>query len=119
MATAVQPSDDSHTKNNNLEIFSLIWLDADVNVKESRNIEQRLRNVINHLRKFEDGHECQKYIQERSKEDRLVLIVSGQLGQEIVPHIHQLRQVSSIYVYCTDKSRNEQWTSEFTKVRLS
>jgi response regulator RpfG family c-di-GMP phosphodiesterase len=111
--------DNSHTNGSNLEIFSIIWLDPSVNSnRANQNAEQQLRNIINHLRKFEDGQECQQYIEERSQEDRLILIVSDQFGKDIVPQIHHLRQVSSIYVYCPDKQKNQEWVSQFNKVRL-
>ncbi|CAF1118927.1 unnamed protein product [Rotaria sordida] len=45
------------------------------------------------------------------------MIVSGRLGREIVPSIHKLRQVISIYVYCMDKRSNEQWAGNFEKVK--
>jgi hypothetical protein len=51
-----------------------------------------------------------------SSQDRILLVVSGQLGEQLVPKIHQLRQVSTIYVYCTNKKKNEQWTKQFAKV---
>ncbi|CAF0776897.1 unnamed protein product [Adineta steineri] len=120
MAAAVLLNDDIHTKTNDksLEIFSLIWLDANVNVKGTRDTEVKLRSIINHIKKFQDVKQCQQYIEQTSQKDRLILVVSGRLGQEIVPSIHQLRQVISIYVYCIDKKNNEQWTFKFSKVKL-
>ncbi|CAF4931081.1 unnamed protein product, partial [Rotaria sp. Silwood1] len=100
-----------------LEIFCLIWLDTNANATEIRDTERSLRSIINHLKKFKDVEQCQKYIKERSQKDRLVMIVSGQLGREIVPAIHKLRQVISIYVYCFDKKSNEEWACKFTKVK--
>ncbi len=101
----------------NLETYFLIWLDAAVNSsKENVEAQQQLRTSINHLTTFDDGNECEEYIRSVPKEDRIVLIVSGQLGQKIVPHIHQLRQISSIYVYCMDKKKNKQWAQDFSKV---
>ncbi|CAF0847220.1 unnamed protein product [Adineta steineri] len=119
MATAVLSNDDFHTNTDDkrLEIFSLIWLDAIVNVKDTRDTEVKLRSIINHIKKFQDIKQCQRYIEQTSQKDRLVIIVSGQLGQEIVPHIHQLRQVISIYVYCMDKKSNEQWAYKFAKIK--
>ncbi|CAF3868046.1 unnamed protein product, partial [Rotaria sp. Silwood1] len=64
-----------------------------------------------------DRSQCQKYIEEQSEKDRLVVIVSGQLGKEIVPSVHNLQQVMSIYVYCMNKEINEQWASRFVKVK--
>ncbi|CAF4611176.1 unnamed protein product, partial [Rotaria magnacalcarata] len=91
MVSAISSNDDFYTA------------DAKANGKETRDTEQKLRSIINNLKKFQDVKQCQKYIEERSKNDRLVMIVSGQFGQEIVPSIHKLRQVISIYVYCFDK----------------
>ncbi|CAF1418416.1 unnamed protein product [Adineta steineri] len=119
MATAVLSNDDFHinTDDKSLEIFSLIWLDANVNVKDTRETEVKLRSIINHIQKFQDIKQCQHYIEQTSEKDRLVFIVSGSLGREIVPFIHQLRQVISVYVYCIDKKSNEQWAIKFSKIK--
>jgi hypothetical protein len=107
-----------HTIDENLETFSLVWLDAQVNNSiQKLNAQKELRAIINHLKIFEDENECQHFIEQMSKEDRLVLIVSGQLGRHVMSRIHHLRQVLSIYVYCIDKQANEQWTSGFSKVK--
>jgi len=120
MATAILSNDkfQANMDDQHLEIFSLIWLDMNADVKEIRDTEQKLRSIINHLKKFQDVEQCLQYIEQRSQKDRLVLIVSGQLGQEIIPSIYKLRQVISIYVYCTDKKENEEWSSKFAKVKL-
>jgi plasmid stabilization system protein ParE len=120
MATAVLPNDDfdTNTDDQHLELFCLIWLDVNANVKETRNTEQKLRSIINHLKKFQDIKQCKRYIKKRSQKDRLVLIVTGQMGQEIVPSIHELRQVMSIYVFCMNKKYHEEWACKFRKVRL-
>ncbi|CAF2088695.1 unnamed protein product [Rotaria magnacalcarata] len=119
MATAISPNDNFYTADDDmrLEIFCLIWLDANSNAKDTRDTEQKLRSIINHLKKFQDVKQCQKFIEERSKNDRITIIVSGQFGQEIVPAIHKLRQVISIYVYCFDIVLNKQWSDKYTKVK--
>ncbi|CAF5016271.1 unnamed protein product, partial [Rotaria sp. Silwood1] len=117
MATPIPPTDHFHTKFDDMtvEIFCLVWLDANIN--ETRDTERKLRSIINHLKKFQDVKECQKFIEERSKDERVVMIVSGRLGREIVPSIHKFRQVISIYVYCMDKEGNEKWARNFAKVK--
>ena len=101
----------------NLETFFLLWLDASVN-SSSENVDAQLqlRSSIHYLRTFEDGDECENYIRSVSKHDRVVLIVSGRLGATVVPRIHSLRQLASVYVYCKDKKRNEEWANHFKKV---
>jgi hypothetical protein len=101
----------------NLETFSLLWLDAQINTTEdNQQVQLKLRESINHLKTFDDQQQCQQYILSLSPQDRLVLIMSGRCGRQLVPQIHQLRQVSSIYIYCMDKTANEQWAKNFTKV---
>lgn len=97
-----------------LELFSLVWLDD--NITEDRGTQEKLQTIINHLKRFHHASECQRYIQDTSKNDRIVLIVNGLLGRELVPCIHHLSQVSSIYVYCMNKMENELWTKDFHKV---
>ena len=101
----------------NLESFSIFWLDAQVDTtEENRKAQQKLRQIINHLRTFDDQSQCQQFILSMPPEDRLILIISGRCGRELVPQIHQFRQLSSIYVYCFDKKANEQWAKNFSKV---
>ena len=121
MATAKIPQIDfkTNTDDMNLEIFCIIWLDDSENVQDLRGTEQKLRSIINRLRKFQDVEQCQKYIEQRSEQNRLILIVSGQLGEKLVPSIHRLRQVISIYVYCINKQRHKTWANNFSKVILS
>jgi hypothetical protein len=102
--------------NTSLELFCLVWLHDNPN--ESHDTEQKLRAIINHLVKFKDVQSCQKYIEGELENSRIILVVSGRLGSEIVPQIHKLRQVVSIYVYCMDKERNKKWADKFSKVTI-
>jgi hypothetical protein len=120
MAAADLRNDDfqTNTDNRNLEIFCLIWLDAVQDLKEIKKTERKLRSIINNLKRFQDVKQCQQYIEQTSQKDRLVLVVSGRFGREIVPIIHKYRQIISIYVYCMDRESNEEWSREFVKVKF-
>ncbi|CAF3665526.1 unnamed protein product [Rotaria sp. Silwood1] len=119
MAKSALPIDDFHTNidDEQLEIFCLIWLDDNISAKDNRDTEQKLRSIINRLKKFQDVEQCRKYIEQRSQNDRLIMIVSGRLGQKIVPSVHKIQQIISIYVYCMDKETNKQWTRNFAKIK--
>ncbi|CAF3874260.1 unnamed protein product [Rotaria sp. Silwood1] len=119
MAAAALPIDNFHgdVDEQSLEIFCIIWLDDNIQAKDNRDTEQKLRSIINRFKKFQDLEQCQKYIEQRSQNERVVMIVSGRLGQAIVPSIHKIRQIISIYVYCMDKERNKQWAVNFPKVK--
>ena len=119
MATTTVPSNEQSSTNKNdhhLEIFSITWLDANDDAEIVQRAEKELRAIINHFKRFKDPNECQKYIEKKSNHDRLVVIVNHQFGQEIVPLVHKLRQVSSIYVYDENAENDGQWTKDFVKV---
>lgn len=105
------------TKKSNLKNIELIWLDNNIDVEEIRYTERGFRSIIKHIRKFQDAEPFRKCIEERSNNDRLIIVVTGRLGQEIVPHIHSLEQIASIYVYCMNKEEHEQWAVKYTKVK--
>ena len=109
----------SQSNNPNLESFTCLWLDQDVNATEdNRDTQQELRQVINHLRTFDNSDQCEQYIQQINHE-KVILIVSGSLGRQVVPRLHSLPQFSACYVFCRDKQANEQWANKYHKVILS
>jgi hypothetical protein len=107
----------SSLKYDNLETYSILWLDPSVNdVKEYIDAQQRLHAAINYIRTFKTSDHCEQYIQSVPEQDRIFFIVNNQLGQELVPHVHQFRQIFGIYIYSPDNNRNTQWAKEFPKV---
>lgn len=101
----------------NLEDCALVWLDISINDSpENRSIQRQLRMIINQLHTFEKADECEDYIRSASCHDQIMIIVSGMSGRWLVPRIHSLEQVYSIYIYCMDRKTNEQWTKNFAKV---
>ena len=102
----------------NLETFSVIWLDDNVNALEKNIVvQQKIRSFINHLKIFDDVTQCERHIRLMSENDRIVLIVCGQLAQDIIPRIHSLRQVASVYLYCADEQQNEATSMKYSKVK--
>lgn len=104
-----------HTKDP--ETVCLIWLDASVTTStENIATQKEFNKIIHYFKTFSNVSDCEQYIQQKTKDDRVFLIANGRLGQEITPRIHNFRQVFSIYVYCQDKERNEEWAKKFCKV---
>lgn len=104
----------------NLEMYCLIWLDATVNTTpENVQAQKQLQKIINNLVTFDDDQQCFHYIKNLSIEDRVIIIVSGRFGRIIVPKIDNMKQITSVYVYCFDKRANEQWSQKFSKVKYT
>ncbi|CAM4895674.1 unnamed protein product [Rotaria socialis] len=100
----------------NFESFTCLWLDQSVNTtQDNLETQKELRQVINHLRTFDDMDKCEQYIRQITTE-KVVLIVSGALGRDLVPRLHELPQFSACYVFCQDQKRNEEWANKYHKV---
>ncbi|CAF3698986.1 unnamed protein product, partial [Adineta steineri] len=113
-------SDENHffkREDNHLETFTLIWLETNINDQKHEDIEEKLRTTINHIKKFDDLDKCQKYIEQASKDDEIVLLISGRSGQQLVPFIHQLQHISAIYIISEDKENDKIWARDFPKLK--
>ena len=108
---------DNPSTTSNLETFTCLWLDQNVDsTQDNRDTLQELRQVINHLRTFQSSDDCEQYIR-RIIQEKVVLIVSGSLGRQIVPRLHDLPQFSACYIFCQDKKAGEEWANKYHKVK--
>ncbi|CAF4979831.1 unnamed protein product, partial [Rotaria sp. Silwood1] len=84
-------------------------------LQDNIETQKELRQVINHLRTFDQSDECEQYLRQITKE-KVVLIVSSSLGRQIVPRLHDLPHFSACYVFCQDEKTNDLWTNQYNKV---
>ncbi|CAF0960412.1 unnamed protein product [Didymodactylos carnosus] len=104
-------------QNDNLETYTLIWLDKNVNeTEENLNTQKKLRAAINQLKVIDDCNKCVNYLTD-IKDQKMVLIVSGSYGPQVIPVVHGLKQLNDIYVFCVDKKSNEEWSKDYEKVK--
>ncbi|CAF3798650.1 unnamed protein product [Rotaria sordida] len=113
-STAVLP----HSVRRILQNFLLIWLDANIDEskKDFKNSLKHLRHIVASITTFTDSQECVNFLSEIKKE-KVFMIVSGSLGQYIVPEIHTLPQLDSIYVFCGNQLLHEEWAKTISKVK--
>jgi hypothetical protein len=101
----------------NLETFSLLWLDENVNSnQENINAQKKFKTVINQFKTFETCQLCEEYIRQIVDVNSVILIVSGRYGKELIPTIHNLLQLNAVYVYCMDIKSSEIWAKNYKKV---
>jgi tetratricopeptide (TPR) repeat protein len=96
----------------------LIWFDTetDENNNDYRNMVNQLRRVVNDINTFTDGDQCIQFIESINNE-KVCMIISGSLGEHIVPRVHNVSQLDSIFILCEDKRRHEQWTKDWSKIK--
>ena len=101
-----------------LEDVIVIWLDETINNDNAiwPKRQSRLQDCISFIRTFTDQNECMKYISTISDE-HIFFIVSGSIGEIIVPELHDREQVREIYIFCCDLARHNQWSKSYPKIR--
>jgi len=101
----------------NIDQYRLIWVDKDVNAtKDNLNIQKKLREIISNLQVFDHVEEFKKYMKDINSNEKVVLLISGSYGRQIVPNVQNCTQVVAIYVYCTNESANREWSKPYDKV---
>ena len=107
----------SHNRSRIVQNFLLIWVDANIasSNEDSQKTLQKLRRVVNDINVFSNPEECVTFLEDVNMEKAFV-ITSGSLGQQVVPLIHPIAQVDTIYIFCGDKGRHEEWTKSWSKV---
>ncbi|CAF1354870.1 unnamed protein product [Rotaria sp. Silwood1] len=113
------PKWDHRTDTNEIiQNFLLIWLDE--NIDESSddylNSIKQLRRTINTIEIFHDINAFIGYLS-RIQNEKSFLIISGALCESVVPRIHDMIQLHSIYVFCRQQEKCEEWAKDWSKVK--
>lgn len=99
---------------NNFESFSFVWLEKNANRLKTKFDTQN--QFQNRLQTFDDENRCEHYIQKLPTNSRIILIVSDQFGNKLIPRVHRLQQISIIYVYGTNDDSKQEWIKDYNKV---
>ncbi|CAF1285744.1 unnamed protein product [Adineta steineri] len=98
--------------------YLLLWVDTDIDLtdKGCQNTLTQLKNVVNDVNLCTEPNQCIQVLNKFDKE-RAFVIVSGSLGQHLVPKIHSIPKLDTIYIFCGDQSRHEGWAHNWTKIK--
>ncbi|CAF1369045.1 unnamed protein product [Adineta steineri] len=99
--------------------FLVVWLDENIdeeNNTDCQNTIIKLREVVNAVNTFTNMEECVNFITD-IKAEKVFIVSSDALGQATIPMIHDMTQISTIYIFCENKSRHEQWTRQWSKIK--
>lgn len=98
--------------------FVLVWLDADIdeNHENFQNSLTQLRRNFTEVQNFTNVEECLDYLNSIENE-KILLILSGELAKRIVPSIHDMPQLDSIIIFRLEGSSDQAWTKNWVKVQ--
>ncbi|CAF1153398.1 unnamed protein product [Adineta steineri] len=96
----------------------LIWVDSNINENNTdcSNTIKQFKRVVNNVHAFTDSEECVEFVQTITN-NKVCMIISGSLGKHIVPHVHNMSQVDTIFIFCSNKEWHKEWTKEWLKIK--
>ncbi|CAF0916877.1 unnamed protein product [Adineta steineri] len=96
----------------------LIWLNDNINENDAdcNNTIKLLKRVVSNVNTFTDGEQCVDFIQTITN-NKICMIVAGELGEHIVPHVHDMFQVDTIFIFCNNQEWHKQWIKEWPKIK--
>ena len=118
---SVQPKDAVSRRRMNIQMVQnvlLTWLDNNIDESSAdyRNTITQLRRAVNTVNQYTDSEQCIEFLQTIDNE-KVCMVISGSLGQHVVPRVHDMSQVDSIFIFCGNKEYHEQWAKEWPKIK--
>jgi hypothetical protein len=100
-----------------IENFIIIWVDSKLHCRHQldndiQNSITALHRISNSIKLFDTCETCIDFVHNKVKEEKVFLIVSGALGEQLVPRIEHDIKLDSIYIFCWNKSKHEQWATK-------
>ncbi|CAF1223294.1 unnamed protein product [Rotaria sordida] len=98
--------------------FVIVWLDSYIeNNRANKDTKALIRQLVRgNLLTYDNPDKCIDDITDELTKKRVFLIVSNALGANVVPHIHELPYIQSIYIFCGDQKKAEAWTKPYSKI---
>ncbi len=97
-----------------LETSRLIWLDS--NLHKTNENKRQLACLFDSIEKFIDPVECVDFFTD-IKLQKVFMIISHVFGEQIVPLIHDIPQLDSIFIFCYDTIDDQSWSNNYRKVK--
>lgn len=98
--------------------FLVIWLDTKIDELDDAymNSIKHRRQTVNIVETFHDIDECIDYISQL-QDEKTFLIFSDSLCEKVIPRIHHINQLYSIFVFDQKESKYEEWAKDWFKLK--
>ncbi|CAF2065172.1 unnamed protein product [Rotaria magnacalcarata] len=82
------------------KLYLVYWLEPNLEEKANQEVVEQLVEIIPLAQTFDDLNKCRAAIVGQTSVS-IVLIVSNALAETFIPEIHNLPQITKIFIYCT------------------
>ncbi|CAF2021758.1 unnamed protein product [Rotaria magnacalcarata] len=96
----------------------ILWLNPNIYESQDgfRDSIVQLQHIFNDITVFNDADRFVDFLTE-IKHEKTCMIVSNDVGQHVVPLIHDAPQLDAIYIVSETKTTQREWTKNWSKVR--
>ncbi|CAF5118501.1 unnamed protein product, partial [Rotaria magnacalcarata] len=100
-----------------VENYLLVWMDDNIdrNDDDRKSILVQLETVANDVYIFIQRDECIDFLTD-IRGIKMFLLLTGTMGQQIIPLIHDISSLDSVYIFCDNKQQHEIWAKNWTKI---
>ncbi|CAF3099556.1 unnamed protein product [Rotaria socialis] len=97
--------------------YLVIWFDDNVDETSDdyNNTQAQLRSIVNEVIICKEPVHCLQCLDE-VYDEKVFIISSDALGQDIVQQIHDMPKVDTIYIFRQDNATDEEWTKNWAKI---
>lgn len=102
-----------------IQNFILVWLCSakdEMDDEDFHNSITELQRVVNTVETFTDTYRCIDFLTE-IKHEKSFMIISHEVGKDIVPLVHDIIQLNSIYIFSKTIFQDKQWLKQWPKVQ--
>ncbi|UJR17816.1 hypothetical protein I4U23_004715 [Adineta vaga] len=106
-------------EHNNIESHQLIFLNTNLNNTSQHTVLfllEEFRKIVNYTKFINNIEETVQFI-EQTNDTTTFLICSNCSDQIIIPQIHILKHIRTIYIYCQEEHEHQQCPQEYSKTR--
>lgn len=105
----------SHTRRR--QNYLVMWVDSNIDLSKEdfKKSLTQLRSVVSEVKICLEPSQCIDALNGLD-DGKAFVISSGALGQKLVPEIHEIERVDTIFIFCGNKVRHEQWAKDWTKI---
>jgi hypothetical protein len=95
--------------------FTIVWFYTGIELDDNREFLMNLHFKTDNVQTFDQREPCWEHIK-YTKHKEVILIITIKHAREVVPILHDLRQLDSIYVYDLCALSGQAWMHRYVKV---
>lgn len=99
------------------ENYTIIWFDVDIHSTndDREDTATHLQSIVKEVHIFTQYDSCIEFLTS-SKSQKVILILPDIVGQHMIPRVHDISHLDSIYIY-SNETVHQNWSNVWNKIK--